>query len=480
MTDGSGNADFGFAFSQTGKSQTITETLQAGYTLEGFTCDGGNPQAANNGLSLTVNSQDDINCTVTNTPELGSITLNKITTHGVGGPFNLAVTGGAVGVDLHRSATTTQQNTSTATTGDSLAGLYPGAYTIVESSPAGWNLTGIACNDGNGPVDPPDVNGNITLGIGENLTCTYTNDLVATDLEIVKTASGPSPVNGGNDQQIDYTLTVDNNGPGDAHNAATVTDVLPAGASLVSIEPPAGVTCGMSLDQTITCSIPADQLEVSDPAVVIGVTIDVPTNGQTVTNKTIVDSPDDPAPCTVTSDDITCTEETNNYSQVSTDIPNVEPPDDPGTPGTPEPVRCPRPRRPFPRSGRGCAGCAAKSTGIHRLEQQRPVRGDRRVARGGGSLRTGALSAPAQGSRHRVTAVAHAECVGSAPGSPGPIRVHARPPKVVRKAAGTLDCVFERLADLETELEKLESSSPSSTRPATSRPRRPPGGGSRS
>ena len=37
----------------------------------------------------------------------------------------------------------------------------------------------------------------------------------------------------------------------------------------------------------------------------------------------------------MTSTDITCTEETNNYSQVSTEIPNTVPNDVPGTPGTP-------------------------------------------------------------------------------------------------------------------------------------------------
>ena len=123
-------------------------------------------------------------------------------------------------------------------------GLYPGAYTINETSlPAGWLLTDITCNDGSEEGSAV----NVQLDIGENVTCTYTNDKQESDsdLSIVKSVtSGPTSINGGDDQQIDYTLTVDNNGPDDAVNDATVTDVLPSGASLVSIDPPAGVTCG--------------------------------------------------------------------------------------------------------------------------------------------------------------------------------------------------------------------------------------------
>jgi uncharacterized repeat protein (TIGR01451 family) len=320
VTDGSGNTDFGFSFSQTGTAQTITETPQPGYSFEGFTCDGENPTPGTNGFSVTVNSEDDITCTVTNTPSTALLTLNKVTTHGVGGPFDFRVTGGPAAIDETRSATTAQENTSTPA--GSVSNLFPGTYNIEESSPEGWDLTGIACVAGTEPVDPPDATGNITLGIGESVTCTYTNDQQATDLSIVKAASGLTPVNGGDDQQIDYTLTVDNHGPADAHTTATVTDVLPSGASLVSTSAPGGVTCS-SAGRTITCTIPADQLQVSDP-VVIGVRVTVPTNGETVTNTTIVDSPDDPAPCTVASDNITCSEDTNNYSEVSTDVPEVE------------------------------------------------------------------------------------------------------------------------------------------------------------
>ena len=173
------------------------------------------------------------------------------------------------------------------------------------------------------PVDAAVGGVAVQLHAGENVTCTFTNDLVPSNLTITKSASVPVSVNGGVNQQVDYTLSVDNEGPADAHVDATVVDMLPAGTTLVSVTPPAGVTCDTSAAPKISCVVPADQLEVADAAVEIGVRVTVPTGSAAITNKSIVTSPDDPAPCTVTSNDITCTEPTDNYSQVTTNIPAV-------------------------------------------------------------------------------------------------------------------------------------------------------------
>ena len=93
--------------------------------------------------------------------------------------------------------------------------------------------------------------------------------------------------------------------------------------TLVSIDPPAGVTCDTTALPKITCTVPAAMLEVADPAVQIGISVTVPDGSGTVTNKSIVTSPDDPAPCVVTSNDITCTEPTDNFSEVPTTVPAV-------------------------------------------------------------------------------------------------------------------------------------------------------------
>ena len=144
------------------------------------------------------------------------------------------------------------------------------------------------------------------------------------DLKIVKSDGGATPTAGGAGFQ--YTLSVDNLGPSDAGAVATVTDVIPTGISFASFGSlPSGVNCTPpgSGSQTFTCTIPANLLDVADPAVAIAVNVTVPssTAAGSSTNKVIVSSTDDPAPCTVTSDNITCDpSDTNNYSQVTTPV----------------------------------------------------------------------------------------------------------------------------------------------------------------
>ena len=98
-------------------------------------------------------------------------------------------------------------------------------------------------------------------------------------------------------------------------------DVLPADVSFVSFaELPAGVVCGAPVGRTISCTIPKGLLELADPPVSITMNVTVPSMPQTVplVNKVIVTSPDDEAPCAVTSTNITCEPaNTNNYDDVS-------------------------------------------------------------------------------------------------------------------------------------------------------------------
>ena len=80
------------------------------------------------------------------------------------------------------------------------------------------------------PLDSP-----LVLIEGENAFCTVTNTLKnvdgAVDLSITKTDNGLDQVAGGD--SFDYTITVDNLGPGDPSGAVTVTDLLPAGLTFV-------------------------------------------------------------------------------------------------------------------------------------------------------------------------------------------------------------------------------------------------------
>jgi hypothetical protein len=309
---GTGAVLLDFAANQLGDN-TITESAGlAGYSIESATCNGQDAKLSGTTLEVTVGKLDVISCTVVNTPALGSITVNKVTTNGAGGPFTVNVSG-PNSTNSNVSGSTVSKDTSTSL--GSVSSLYPGDYTIDETAmPAGWAFTGVDCTDGLVEGDVVTVH----VDAGENVVCTYTNDLVPTNLTITKTAT--EGANTGTAQGLDYNLSVDNTGPADAHVDATVVDMLPAGATLVSVDPPAGVTCDTSALPKISCTVPASQLEVSDPAVEIGVSVTVPNGSGSVTNKSLVTSPDDPAPCTVTSDDITCTDATDNYSEVTNPI----------------------------------------------------------------------------------------------------------------------------------------------------------------
>jgi uncharacterized repeat protein (TIGR01451 family) len=160
-----------------------------------------------------------------------------------------------------------------------------------------------------------DSNYNTSTGPCEPLTVT------SVDLKITKADSGAVPVAG--QGTFTYTLAVDNLGPSDAQDDATVKDVLPAEITFNSFGSlPQGVTCGEPVGQTITCTIAKGLLEVADGPVSIPVVVSVKAgaNVASVTNKAIVTSPDDEAPCDVTSTDITCDETTNNYAQVVTPL----------------------------------------------------------------------------------------------------------------------------------------------------------------
>ena len=156
-----------------------------------------------------------------------------------------------------------------------------------------------------------DANYNTSTGPCEPLVVTKV------DLEITKTASQPAV---GAGQPFTYTIGVNNLGPSDATVDATVVDVLPADVAFQSFAAlPAGVVCGVPVGRTITCTIPKGLLEVADPPVLITMNVVIPTTPTTVPviNKVIVTSPDDEAPCTVTSTNITCDpSNTNNYADV--------------------------------------------------------------------------------------------------------------------------------------------------------------------
>ena len=116
------------------------------------------------------------------------------------------------------------------------------------------------------------------------------------DLSVTKDDGGVTAV-AGDPSGFDYTVTVDNLGPSDAVSDATVSDTLPAGFRIRTdlVAPCVGLADATSF----TCTIPASDLQVADPAVVLTIPVKIDTNvGQDLDpgykNTVTVTSPDEP------------------------------------------------------------------------------------------------------------------------------------------------------------------------------------------
>jgi uncharacterized repeat protein (TIGR01451 family) len=105
----------------------------------------------------------------------------------------------------------------------------------------------------NGPATPGNVDNTATVtsanegAPGDESDTDTTIVSGAADLSITKTAPATAPAGG----QINYTITVTNNGP-DSSTNTTVTDILPAGVAFVSATPSQGSCSGTT---TVTCNV---------------------------------------------------------------------------------------------------------------------------------------------------------------------------------------------------------------------------------
>ncbi len=156
---------------------TLSETDgPAGYAASSWGCVGGSLV----GNELTLALGDNAVCTITNDDNAPSLTLVKRVINDNGGT---AVAGdwtlGATGYDIVSPD----------------AGTYP----LTESGPGGYALTSLTCSN-TGTTEVTSV----TLGLGENVTCTFVNDDQAPRLTLVKEVRNN---NGGTAVASDWTLT---------------------------------------------------------------------------------------------------------------------------------------------------------------------------------------------------------------------------------------------------------------------------------
>lgn len=123
------------------------------------------------GCNGTLTYNQTATCTITNT-KYGSITIVKDADPNSSQPFGFTTSGdGLSPFALSDDGVSGHSNSQT------FNNLLPGNYSVTETGEAGWDLTGLVCND---PDNGSTVNlntANIDLDAGETITCTFTNTM---------------------------------------------------------------------------------------------------------------------------------------------------------------------------------------------------------------------------------------------------------------------------------------------------------------
>ncbi|WFC43309.1 hypothetical protein [Pseudoxanthomonas sp. SE1] len=177
----------------------------------------------------------------------GAVRVQKLTNGGVGGPFAFTQTNL---LTAPAGITTTVADTPTPASPGAHEISGPGAnVTVTESLPSGWVLTSTTCTDANSAVtgntgtvgtlsgSTLSLNAASLVLSGADITCTFTNTLQQTDIQVVKTAS-PDPVVSGD--VVSYQIVVSNNGPL-AASSVLLTDVAGVGQDCTT--PSTTATC---------------------------------------------------------------------------------------------------------------------------------------------------------------------------------------------------------------------------------------------
>ncbi len=159
------------------KSYSIDEDSPSGYSFTSISGDTKCPAVL--GGTVTLDEDEDLSCTITNTRDTGTIVVNKIID--VDGDLETEEDQSAgenwqFDVDGTGPDTTDAFADSTDSEGSvTFTSLKTGAYTIVETTQPGYDLFSATCGVRNGSFDQTDSMGGVTVSKGGTTTCTFYN-----------------------------------------------------------------------------------------------------------------------------------------------------------------------------------------------------------------------------------------------------------------------------------------------------------------
>jgi Tol biopolymer transport system component len=152
---------------------TIQQAVPTGWNLSGLVCadpdNGSTVDLATATVTIDLDPGETVGCNFTNQPQ--PLTRVRIRVDAVpDDPQDFSFTGsGAIGsFDL-------DDDLSGTLPASRVFDLDPGSYTVQQTVPAGWDLTGLACDDADSTTDLATATATIDLDPGETVTCTYTN-----------------------------------------------------------------------------------------------------------------------------------------------------------------------------------------------------------------------------------------------------------------------------------------------------------------
>ena len=358
LTGPDGPVTITWAASDTSDSQTVTvdsvgdytmsEIVAAtlGYSTSGWSCDDGT-SSTNEDHTITLDTGDDVTCTITNTAVEPQLTLTKVIVDDTGDTTQTDAFGPTL-TDPNGDEITIQWAADDNTDSQTVTLSEVGSYTMseVNALSLGYTTSGWSCDDGTGSTNTQSETHTIDIGPGDVVECTITNTAIQPGLTLIKTivdstddptqtnAFGPTVTVSG----AGGPLTVDVNGDPIGWTAddttSSITVALDAGdytvteatidgyttsgwtctdlqGGTVASSATTAVDVSLAAGETLICNITNTAVE---PQLTVVKTIEDDTNDDTQTNAfgpTLLDPTGDPVAIAWAADD------TSNSQMVS-------------------------------------------------------------------------------------------------------------------------------------------------------------------